>query len=710
MSAERLNPAQREAVRATEGPVRVIAGPGTGKTRTLTQRYCYLVSVLGIAPKNILCATFTNRAAEEMKRRVRAESGDLEAGHIGTFHAFCARFLKDTIHLLHWPKNFIILDTEDQKQLLLKIFDEMGLTLRDMTVRRALDEILEAKKLHAASYIDDILLLDNERLKDRFTSAGDRDEEIFLRYLYEQKKCFGCDFNDLINFACHILEKFDDVRRTWQERMQYVMIDEFQDVSARQYTIGRLLSGLHGNLFIVGDPDQTIYSWRGSHSRLFLDFDKRHPGTKTVVLEENYRSTPPILAAAQALIAKNAARYPHALRAVRGGGQKPVYRHALSEKREAELIAAEILRLREGGTKLRDCAVLYRAHYLTRALEERFIAAGLPYKMFSGVEFYGRREIKDVICYLRMVTVGDDAALLRTINTPPRKMGKKRLEELAAHARLRGLSLYDALKELHAAGRLKGTRAGRYIEAVETARALGGISPAETLQRLLDLSGYEEFLRLQGDQERLDNVAELKRAVELAGRQDEAGLEDFLAGAALFTDPERLDAGDAVRLMTIHAAKGTEFAHVFVCGLNEGVLPGRRAATPDELEEERRLAYVAITRARESLHLSDAEGATNDGLFKYPSRFLIDIGPERLDCSEADRILIERGFTPAPPPVPPLSRRSEAAFATGDRVLHPVFGPGLITAVRPEEGCYAVRFDSLPTERSIRLGMQMEKI
>ncbi|WP_413734078.1 ATP-dependent helicase [Sodalis sp. RH21] len=698
-----MNTEQRQAVSTTEGPLRVIAGAGTGKTRTLTLRYCYLVSQLGIAPRNIMCVTFTNRAANEMKRRVRAVLGDRDLGMICTFHAFCVQLLKEEIHLLHYPRNFIILDMEDLKQILLKIFGDMGLTLRDTTIKRTLDEVLEAKKLHAATYIDDIYQLDNEQLKARFATARDRDEEIFLRYIYEQKKCFGCDFNDLINFATWILTKFPAVLQKWQDRMQYVMVDEFQDVSKKQYQLARLLSGKHGNLFIVGDPDQTIYSWRGSHLRLFLDFDRVYPAAKTIALTTNYRSTPEILIASNCLIEKNEVRFPKTLQAVKPPGGKPRYFHAKNDKLEADWIVDQIGRLRESGVPADRIAVIYRAHYLTRALEERFIERGVPYKIFSGIEFYGRREIKDVICYLRMVTAGDDVAFLRTVNVPARKFGKKRLDALSAYAGQRNLPLYQALKENLDSDLLKGTQVRRYVDAIEYVRGQrAGMTLGNAMQSLLDLSGYEAFLRLQGDQERLDNVAELKRTVQNEDDDGDATLEDFLARIALFTRLDHDEPAAAVKLLTIHGAKGMEFPYVFICGMNEGVFPSRKIGSAEEMEEERRLAYVAMTRAMDGLYLSDSEGVANDGLVKYPSRFIFDAG--------SDHIAFE---TPLPDEMIMGARRAaadrdaaftdiESRFQPGDRVSHPVFGSGTIQAVHGHESAYAVKFDGLPTERNMQ--------
>ena len=706
---EKLNLEQREAVLKTEGAVRVIAGPGTGKTRALTSRYSYLVSGIGIAPENILCATFTNRAAGEMKRRVRANLGDLDLGYICTFHAFCVQLLKEDIHVLNFPKNFIILDIEDQKQMLLKIFDDMNLTLREATIRRTINEVLEAKKLYATGYIDDIYELDNEQLKAKFTGAASREDEIFLRYLYEQKKCFGCDFNDLINFATYILEHFQTVREKWQKKMQYVMVDEFQDVSRRQYKIARILAEKHGNLFIVGDPDQTIYSWRGSHLKLFLDFDQVYPEAQTVQLVRNYRSTPEILNAADALIRHNEVRFEKNLTAVRKNGRRTLYFHAKSDGQEAAWISAKIAELCAGGLALGRVAVLYRAHYLSRALEECFIENGLAYTIYSGIEFYGRREVKDVVCYMRMVTAGDDVAFLRTVNLPSRKIGKKKIAALKAYAEARDLSLYDALKENLDTEMLKGTQAKRYAGAIEFVRCgRAAMALGDALQTLLDMSGYEEFLRLQGDQERLDNVAELKRAVEAAGKDEDTTIEDFLSRIALFTNLDHEAGRETVKMMTVHTAKGMEFGVVFVCGLSEGVFPSRKTYTPQDMAEERRLCYVAMTRAMDRLFLSDSEGKTHDGLFKYPSRFIFEAGPDHVEYAKAlDSALVENAQRHIAADEQKL-KDSVPVFEVGDRVRHPVFGQGTVAGVDTAAMSYSVLFDTLKTDRNIRFGAKLQ--
>ncbi len=727
-----LNEEQTRAVKTIEGHIRVIAGAGTGKTKALTSRYCHLVNDIGISPANILCVTFTNRAANEMKHRVRSMLGDRDLGYICTFHAFCTQLLREDIHVLTYPKDFIILDKEDWREIMLRVFADMHLTLKETTVQRKIDEVLEAKKMRADTYIDSIYKLDNEELKATFSTPGvtlEQNEEIFMRFLYEQKKCYGVDFNDLINFATYILENFPDVREKWQDRMEYVMVDEFQDVSKKQYRIAQILSAKHKNLFIVGDSDQTIYSWRGSHVRLFLDFDKTYPNATTIVLNKNYRSTPQILKASNTLIEKNTVRYPKNLTALREPSSKPMYFHGDSDLEEATWICSTIQKLIQDGdnghpVRYRDIAILYRAHYVSRTLEEVFIKNDTPYRILSGMEFYGRREIKDTVCYLRMLTSGDDVAFYRTVNQPSRKIGRTKIAKIKEYAENHSVSAYNALKLLIEAQdpAFKGTGAKKYIEAIESVRDMlphpDSTAPTlhtqarlgDILQAILDKSGYEAFLRLEADQDRLDNLAEFKRSVGEAGLDDDATLEGLLQHIALFTDLDREDKQDTVKLLTIHAAKGMEFPFVFVCAMNEGVFPSRKVLSPDDMEEERRIAYVAFTRAKYKLFISDAEGRANDGIFKYPSRFIFDAGLENLEVAKApDANLQEQAKN--------IIRHDEARLEVlrtllkpGDRVSHPTFGEGKILLVNAGASCYTVKFDSLQTERNILFSAGLKKI
>lgn len=692
-----LNKEQLEAVRATEGPVRVLAGAGTGKTRTLTARYCYLADLLGIDTSSILCLTFTNRAAAEMKNRIKKALGDFDLAYICTFHSFCVRMLREDIHVLNYPSNFVLIDESDQADVLQKVYGDMGLTLRDLPIRRAVDFISKMKA--EGGYLRIIEELNNKKLIEMCTATDDRMTSIYYRYLYEQKKNFALDFEDVIVFAEHILRNWPDILQKWQTRMQYVMVDEFQDVSPLQYKIVRLIAGAHSNLFIVGDPDQTIYSWRGADVGMILDFNKVYAEAQTVVLGDNYRSTPQILAASNSLISHNKQRYPKSLHAIGRDGDKPVMYHAKNEKDEAQWLARNIRRLVRNGMKASDIAVLYRAHHLSRQTEDALMKFEIPYVIYSGTAFYARREIKDVLSYMRMLLTADDIAFVRTVNTPSRKIGRKKMAMLRAHADNEDVSLWEALNDLASTPAFARTGARSYINTIEESRELLGTMPlGDLLQRVLDSSGYEEMLRGLSEWERLDNLAELKRAFEEDGHDDDASLEAFLARAALIANADRsATQEDTVKLMTVHTAKGMEFPAVFVCGLSEGNFPSRRSSGPDDIEEERRLAYVAMTRAERKLFLSDSEGFNHDNTSRTPSRFIYEAGLHNLT--------LERELPPQPQAIPVMAGASEqCAFAAGDSVEHPIFGVGSVVSVDSQQRCYIVKFDSLTTVRTMRFG------
>lgn len=701
-----LNRAQTDAVETTEGPVRVLAGAGTGKTRALTARYCYLADLLGVDPSAILCLTFTNKAAAEMKNRIRRNVGDFDTGFVCTFHSFAVRMLKEDIHVLNYPANFTVIDEDDRNTLLLKVYADMQLTLKEQPLKKSIAYIERRKA--GGEYLATIAELNNEDLLARSIRNADREEEIFLRFLYEQKKNYGLDFDDLIIFAEHILRTFPDVLRKWQGRMQYVMVDEFQDVSRRQYSIARMLAGAHRNLFIVGDPDQTIYTWRGADVKLILNFDKDYPDCRTIVLNENYRSTPQILAVSNTLIEHNTNRYPKALLAVGADGPKPVFNHTQDDKKEARWMADTILELVSEGFKPEDIAILYRAHHLSRPIEDEFIRRSIPYKIYSGTAFYARQEVKDVTCYLRMLTTADDMAFARTINTPSRRIGKKKMQFLQAEAARTGASLLDTLRDNIDNPIFARTGARAYLRTIDTLRPLVGTIPlGDLMQRMLDMSGYEEMLRNLSEWERLDNLAELKRAIEEAGHDDDASLDEFLARIALLSNLDMREAqkpqGGWVRLMTIHSAKGMEFPAVFVCSLVEGNMPSKRSANPDDIEEERRLAYVALTRAERRLYLSDSEGFGHDNTAKQPSRFVYEMGPHQMT--------LVRPLPQQSKPAPPLySPQDASALASGDLVEHPVFGRGLVMEVDMAGQKYTVQFERFDTPRSMRFGAPLDKI
>ncbi len=517
--------------------------------------------------------------------------------------------------------------------------------------------------------------------------------------------------------------------------------------------------------------------------KLFLDFDKEFKDAKTIVLNRNYRSVSEILTASDELIAHNKLRYPKTLVAHRRPASelavpiwfsdktsedvsdkngspaehtaqdpavfpkqtaqtdlddtanpkniperygRPVWYHAPNPKDEAEWVAKMIQAYITSGGRLSDIGILYRAHYLSRAIEEAFVKAKIPYTIYSGVAFYGRREIKDIVCYLRMLTQADDVAFRRTVNLPARKIGKKKLEYLANVAEKNHISLYDALKVSLEDPEFRGTGAKRYVNAIETVRermaeqrkVISFAMPfdkdhnflADILQQIMDLSGYEEYLRVQGDQERLDNIAEFKRSVAAAGEDPDMTLSEFLNEIALFTNLDKEEQQDTVKLMTVHTAKGMEYPMVFIMGLSEGIFPSRKVVMPEEMDEERRLMYVAMTRAKTYLALTDSEGIANDNLFKYPSRFIAECGEENIiSLNPPDKELTEKAKQFAAIDEERLSKLSDL-YAVGTRVLHEVFREGTVTAVDVKGGFYTIQFDNLPTQRNLRIAAKLERI
>ena len=710
-----LNDAQRRAVATTEGYVRVIAGAGSGKTRALSRRFAYLVNELGILPGNILCVTFTNKSANEMRQRIHQLTGDNDTGYINTFHGFCVSVLQEDSHAVQYPKSFLVLDNSDIDAMLQIIYEERGLTLRDMTYSAARDMIEMEKLLHRPDYYRDMIDLSLDTLKEKYDRAAGVRDIIFYGYLYQEKKCFGLDYNDLIKFSLYIFQQNEDIRLKWQQRLEYIMIDEFQDIDQLQYQLMEVLCGYHKNLFVVGDPDQTIYTWRGADVKYLLDFDKKFPGTQTILMVENYRSTPEILAVANSLIDKNRNRIKKELKPILPAGTPVVCHFAQTQEAEARWMAGEMRRLHEAGTPFRDMTVLYRAHYVTRAVEEVLLEEKIPYTIYSGVQFFDRMEIKDALSYLRMIAYKDDLSFRRIANVPKRNLGKRRMEFLQEYAEQRGCPLYQALLDNLEDPIIKGTGAGKFISLIESfAVGYEGRPVSEVLSAILNESGYEKMLRTEGSQERLDNLAELKQSVyeyeTTCG--EEVTLEHYLARAALFTNADTAEQGDRVKLMTVHAAKGLEFPCVFLCGMNEGVFPSRKVRTRQAMEEERRLAFVAVTRAEKELYLSEADGRNFDGSPRYPSRFLLDIDEKLLTFTRPpEEGLIRRardyiGHSQAGLP----EADGQTVFPAGQRVRHALFGPGTVLDTDMDRGAHVVQFDEMETPRKISFRAKLERI
>lgn len=711
-----LNESQKEAVTTTEGYVRVIAGAGSGKTRALSYRFAYLVEALGIMPGHILCVTFTNKAANEMRHRIHLLTGDNDTGYINTFHGFCVSVLQEDSHALQYPKSFLVLDNSDIDDILKIIYEERGLTLREKTFSAARDmfEIRKCKK--EPKYYLDMLNMSIDALKEKYDSATDVDDILFYGYLYQEKKCFGLDYNDLINFTLFLFQEHEDIKLKWQKRLEYIMIDEFQDIDPLQYELMDVLSGYHKNLFIVGDPDQTIYTWRGANVAFLLDFDKQYPGVRTIMMNDNYRSTNQIIAACNSLIDTNTQRIKKDLVSRIGDGDSVLCHFAPDTANEADWITGQMLVLKGMGVPYRDMAVLYRAHYVTRTIETGLLKEKIPYTIYSGVQFYGRMEIKDALCYLRMILYRDDVSFRRIVNVPKRNLGKRRMAFLEQYSRDKGCSLYMALYENLEHEIIKGTRAKEFIDVIEMyAEDYEGIPVSELLTKVLEDTGYEEMLRTEGAQDRLDNLAELKQSIfeyeTTCG--EEVGLEDYLRHIALFTNADcDVEGNDKVRLMTVHAAKGLEFPYVFLCGMNEGIFPSRKIRTLEGMEEERRLAFVAMTRAQKRLFLSEAGGQTFEGIPRYPSRFIMDIDEKLLEYTEKPS---EQQMSSYRKFIASDSKHLKGAsrlniIEPGSRVSHAIIGEGTVLSFDTETESYSIKFDSFDTPRQISFKINLKKL
>ncbi len=704
-----LNHSQLQAVLNIEGYIRVIAGAGSGKTKALTHRYAHLVQDLGVMPNSILCVTFTNKAANEMKKRIRKMIGESDFGKISTFHGFCVQLLREDCNVVQYPSRFIILDEDDFEVALKECFEKLELSSKEYTFKQARRDIQDRKG--RTNYIELLSDADTNKLEEKRNKASTIAEKVFYEFLRLQRKTFGLDFDDLINFSLYILNVDKTVRKKWQKRLQYIMVDEFQDVSIKQYALVSLLSDYHKNLFIVGDPDQTIYSWRGANVNFILNFDKAYPNSKTIMMNDNYRSLPEVIKASNSLIDKNKNRMKKVLIPMRKGIGGSIYFHARTQKDEAVWIANQISSLIEQEVKRSDIAILYRAHYVSRPIEEMLVQSKIPYTLYSGVGFYQRKEIKDVLCYFRMITNADDVAFLRVINEPKRGIGKKRINFIKDYAETNNCSLYEALKQNLENTLLIKTSAKNFVNVIESLKdSYQNMKITEVLNEILIKTKYEELLRKSGEDERLDNIAELKQAIydfEVTAGED-VTLDDYITHISLFTNIDKEEITENVKMMTVHTAKGLEFPYVFVCALSEGIFPSKKTDTKGKMEEERRLAYVAFTRAENKLFISDSEGMNYDGSFRYPSRFIFNCEKANLDyIVELPGHLIDDAEN--------IIQRSENtlhnihSLRIGSKITHKTFGDGEIIRIIPNDRCYVINFDSFETPRNISFSANLKE-
>ena len=681
---EDLNESQREAVLSVVGKIRVTAGAGTGKTKTLTSRYAYLVNGVGIVPSHVLCLTFTNKAAREMSQRIARLVGKGDTSDfVSTIHGFCVKVLRRDVYRLGFPRTFPILDQEDGKVLAAEVMHELKLSRRDLTVKKFLDGIGLKKGMEGIRYVEDYM--DSgakvEATNDRFTL-----------YLQKQLKSFALDYDDLIYFTLHLFESYPEVREFWQNELQFVMVDEAQDCNPADWRIINHITAKSGNLFVVGDPDQAIYEWRGAEPRLFIEFSP----SKDVILNENYRSTKAILRVANAIVRNNVDRIPKELFTNLNAGDAVVHFHGRSELEEMGWVSRRLKRLAEQGMRYSDIAILYRASYMSRPLEQALVNERIPYEVWGGVRFFERKEIKDALGYLRLIAGDDDLAFKRIANVPPRGVGNVYLERLRAAAKRDGLSLYETLKRRIDDKEFKRESVRAFIDVIEKCRAeVGRCSIVSLLDMGLTRSGLKEQIRSDGDEDRLENLQELVNSIlyyEESRKEDGVTLGDYLQDVALYTNADYRQEGNEVRLMTIHQAKGLEFPCVFVIGLTEGLFPSfrtiRERGQAGE-EEERRLMYVAATRARKRLYLTESEGYSNAlRQEKCPSRFLLEAGREnfitegRMDgrlWTEA-RGSVGAGYLVEDMPLPFSS-------GMGERVWHPIFGEGTVVEVEESGEC-----------------------
>ena len=629
-----LNPPQKDAVLHGEGPLLILAGAGSGKTRVITNRIAYLVRERGVRPWNILAVTFTNKAAREMAERVARLLGGGDAPLISTFHAACGRILRRDIHHLGFQSSFAIYDDRDSDRLLKDVIAEMDLDEKRFAVKAVSARIDDFK--NRGLFPEDI----------GFIPPGDvynqKVVEIYAAYQERLKKCNALDFGDMMTQTVRLLTRFPEVCRAYQERFQWLLVDEYQDTNPVQYNLIRLLAGDRKNLCVVGDDDQSIYSWRGADIRNILEFEKDFPGVKIIRLEQNYRSTATILTAAGEVVKQNFGRKGKILWTENQSGEKIHYERAESDREESRFVVREIGRLRNIGVPLEEMAVFYRTNAQSRLIEEALVGNALPYHIVGGVRFYSRMEVKDILAYLRVLdNPADEVSLKRIINVPARGIGTSTVDKISAVAHRQGNSFYDALQDAARDGLLSGSPRGKvaaFVAMLEVFREnAAGSSLAELTRSVMQGSGYLERLknsRDEDDSERLENLEQLLAAIEeFSEKNPEAGLSEFLEQVSLVSDLEQGEAGQpSVTLMTLHAAKGLEFIAVFMIGMEEKLFPHARSLDDlDGMEEERRLCYVGMTRARERLYLLNARRRYLFGQEQCnpPSRFLKDI-PEEL--------------------------------------------------------------------------------
>ena len=753
-----LNEPQREAVRHTDGPLLILAGAGSGKTRVLTHRIAYLIEELGVNPWNILAITFTNKAAGEMRQRVDNLVGfGSESIWVSTFHSMCVRILRRFIDRLGYDSRFTIYDTDDQKTLMKAVCKKVDIDTKQFKERMLLSVISSAK--------NEMIVPEEFELNAGGDFAQLKIAKVYREYEAQLKANNALDFDDLLVKTVQLLQTQPDVRENYQERFRYIMVDEYQDTNTVQFKLVSLLAGKYRNLCVVGDDDQSIYKFRGANIRNILDFEKEYPDAKVIKLEQNYRSTGNILNAANGVISNNKGRKDKTLWTANGEGEKISLRQFDTAYDEAEFIAEDIKKEVRDGASYNDNAVLYRTNAQSRLLEEKFIAMNIPYKIVGGINFYARREIKDILAYLKTVDNGqDDLSVRRIINVPKRGIGLTTINRIQESADERGISFYEALlapEMIPGAGR-SASKLDSFAALIEYFKGQAEKeSLTDLLNEILDMTGYAQNLEADDEidaESRLQNIEELlnKAAAyeeDCEDRGEKATLSGFLEEVALVADIDSLEEDqDYVVLMTLHSAKGLEFPHVYLAGMEDGLFPSYMTITgddPEELEEERRLCYVGITRAEQQLTLTCARKRMVRGETKYNniSRFVSEIPPELLNTGSRKRTYFSEedgmdGTTAAgnlfsggktasagssrskayasKKPYTVLTKGSQLraqksdtlAYGVGDRVRHVKFGEGTVLDIKEGGRDFevTVEFDTAGVRKMFAMFAKLVKI
>ncbi|MFQ6807671.1 MAG: DNA helicase PcrA [Blautia sp.] len=730
-----LNTQQQEAVFHTEGPVLILAGAGSGKTRVLTHRIAYLIEEKGVNPWNIMAITFTNKAAGEMRERVDKIVGfGSESIWVSTFHSSCVRMLRRFIDRLGFDTNFTIYDTDDQKTLMKDICKRLNIDTKIYKERSIMAAISSAK--------DELIGPEEYELKVMGDFSKRKIALAYKEYQKELKKNNALDFDDLIMKTVELFQACPDVLEYFQERFKYIMVDEYQDTNTAQFKFVSLLAGKYRNLCVVGDDDQSIYKFRGANIGNILGFENVFPDAKVVRLEQNYRSTQNILNAANQVIQNNMERKRKTLWTENEEGEKLHFRQFMNAYEEAEYIVGDISKkVREKDAQYRDIAILYRTNAQSRLFEEKFLMANIPYKLVGGVNFYARKEIKDLLAYLKTVdNARDDLAVRRIINVPKRGIGATTLTRVQDYAVSMGMSFYEALKEANAISTLgrAATKVEPFVTFIQTLRSKAEyLSPSELLKDIIESTGYVKELEAEGTEEaeaRIENIDELiTKVVSYEEENEEPTLSGFLEEVALVADIDSVDGDDnQVLLMTLHSAKGLEFPFVYLAGMEDGMFPSYMTITsddPTEIEEERRLCYVGITRAMKDLTLTCAQQRMIRGETQYNkvSRFIKEIPRELV---ELGREFQEK--KPMDIPMPTSFRQMKQAFkqpafvpkqfevkkadgldyAVGDTVKHIKFGTGVVTAIVEGGRDYevTVNFDKVGIKKMFASFAKLKKI